>query len=85
MLGRFRPITTPEDIILLNIHCASVHDSHIDNVLKIAEGQENDELIVTRHSQFDPPINIINVYGRDLQESKIYVIKTPFGAFFLDT
>ena len=31
--------------------------------LKINEGTEDNEYIVTRHSQFRKPINIINVYG----------------------
>ena len=31
--------------------------------LKVDEGENNDEFIITRHSQFQKPINIINVYG----------------------
>ena len=41
----------------------SVHDVESKHVLKVAEGTENDEFIITRHSQFKTPINIINVYG----------------------
>ena len=32
------------------------------------DGQEKDEYIITRHSQFNPPINIVNIYGE--QESR---------------
>ena len=34
-----------------------------DFALKISEGEGNDEFIITRHSQFYPAINVINVYG----------------------
>ena len=40
-----------------------VEESDTDNVLKVSEGKESNEYIVTRHSQFSTPINIINVYG----------------------
>ena len=36
--------------------------------LKIDEGENNDEFMITRHSQFLKPINIINCYGE--QEGK---------------
>ena len=32
-------------------------------VLKVEEGENDDEFIITRHSQFLKPINIINCYG----------------------
>ena len=32
------------------------------------DGQEKDEYIITRHSQFNPPINIVNIFGE--QESR---------------
>ena len=32
-------------------------------MLKVSEGKKNNEFIVTRHSQFKVPINIINIYG----------------------
>ena len=38
------------------------------NTLKVSEGSNNDEYIVTRHGQFDPAINDINLYGN--QESR---------------
>ena len=31
--------------------------------IKTAEGLEKDEFLLTRHSQFRPPINILNCYG----------------------
>ena len=31
--------------------------------LKVAVGKEEDEYLITRHSQFKTPINVINVYG----------------------
>ena len=34
-----------------------------DNTVKVKEGEGNDEFIITRHSQFLTPVNIINVYG----------------------
>ena len=43
--------------------CTLVKDKDKDNVLKVSEGQDDQEFIVTRHSQFLIPINIINVYG----------------------
>ena len=38
------------------------------NTMKITEGTENDEYIVTRFDHTVPPINIVNVYGA--QESR---------------
>ena len=34
-----------------------------DYTVKVKEGEGNDEFIITRHSQFLTPVNIINVYG----------------------
>ena len=36
--------------------------------MKVKDGRENDEYVFTRHSQFNPPISIVNVYGE--QESR---------------
>ena len=33
------------------------------NSLKVTEGTNDEEILVTRHSQFQTPINIVNVYG----------------------
>ena len=39
------------------------------DTVKIKEGQDNDEYLITRHSQFQTPINIISLYGE--QEGKM--------------
>ena len=36
--------------------------------LKIAEGNEDNEFIITRHAQFINPINVMNIYG--MQEGR---------------
>jgi len=33
------------------------------NTLKVGEGENNHEMLVTRHSQFVRAINVINIYG----------------------
>ena len=33
------------------------------STMKVKEGEENDEYVITRHSQFLTPVNIINVIG----------------------
>ena len=40
-----------------------VNRKYKDNFVKISEGEHNDEYLVTRHSNFKYPLNIINVYG----------------------
>ena len=45
-----------------------VQDKDKDSFVKICEGAENDEFLVTRHSNFATPLNIINCYGE--QESR---------------
>ena len=45
-----------------------VRDQDKDNFVKIFEGIANDELLITRHSNFISPVNIINCYGE--QESR---------------
>ena len=40
-----------------------VLDSEKKYCLKIGEGKESNEYIITRHNQFKIPINIVNVYG----------------------
>ena len=39
-----------------------------DNFVKLSEGFQNDEYLITRHSNFVLPVNIINIYGE--QESR---------------
>ena len=33
------------------------------HTLKVFEGKNDDEVIITRHGQFEIPINVINIYG----------------------
>ena len=40
----------------------AVNDKEKDFVVQTKEGIENDEYIITRHSNFATPINIVNVY-----------------------
>jgi hypothetical protein len=42
---------------------SSVRNDEKDYVVKTTEGANKDEFIVTRHSNFLKPINIINIYG----------------------
>ena len=46
----------------------AVVDEEKLSTLKICEGEDKDEFIVSRHSQFMKPINVINCYGE--QESR---------------
>ena len=45
------------------------------HTLKVAEGAEDHEMLITRHSQFSTPINIINMYGEQECRSKNEEIK----------
>ena len=45
----------------------SMRNKYVVDTLKVAEGKKG-EFIVTRHGQFNPAINIINIYGS--QESR---------------
>lgn len=40
-----------------------VKDEDAVKTLKLMDGDNDDEILVTRHSQFVVPINVINVYG----------------------
>ena len=40
-----------------------VLDKDAGQTLKVSEGTEGNEYIITRHNQFKNPINVINVYG----------------------
>ena len=40
-----------------------VAESDDVTTLKVSEGKDDNEFLITRHSQFRNPINIINVYG----------------------
>ena len=47
----------------------SVSNRISGSTLKVTEGASDNEFIITRHSQFSPAINVINIYG--LQESNL--------------
>ena len=40
-----------------------VKDIHSKDTLRIFEGNDENEIIITRHSQFQFVINVINIYG----------------------
>ena len=40
-----------------------IDNKEASNVLKVAEGADDDEYVITRHGQFRTPINIVYVYG----------------------
>ena len=42
---------------------SSIIESEANECLKVAEGKESNEFLITRHNQFLTPINIINFYG----------------------
>ena len=48
----------------------SVSQEDSNHELKVKDGPDNDEYIITRHSQFIVPINIINVYGETENRTK---------------
>ena len=41
----------------------SIKEEETKNSLKISEGKDDNEYIITRHGKFYPAINIVNVYG----------------------
>ena len=48
----------------------SMKDDEKCDVIKTFEGENKDEILITRHSQFSPPISIINIYGEIEGRSK---------------
>ena len=42
----------------------SVTNSESTFCVRVEEGIDDNEYILTRHSQFEPPINILNIYGQ---------------------
>ena len=52
-------------------------DSASETTLKVAEGS-NTEFIVTRHGQFKPALNIINIYGAQESRQTVEDIKTEW-------
>ena len=54
----------------------AVIDNHSHNTLKVSEGK-NEEFLITRHGNFEPPLNVINYYGK--QESRQTVSEIDNG------
>ena len=46
-----------------------VLDKDASDTLKVSEGSNNNEYMITKHSQFEVPINVINIYGE--QEGRV--------------
>ena len=42
----------------------SVINSESSNCVKVDKGKDQNEFILTRHSQFETPINVRNIYGQ---------------------
>ena len=51
----------------------------VKDVLKVTEGKEDNEYIITRYSQFAVPVNIILVYGDQESRSKVEDIERKWG------
>ena len=46
------------------------------HTLKVFEGEDNDEIMITRHSQFVVPINVVNMYvDQECRASKDAIVK----------
>ena len=50
-----------------------------DDFIKICEGDQNDEFLVTRHVNFIKPLNVINIYGEQECRSKKADIEDRWG------
>ena len=57
-----------------------VKECDSDSVIKAAEGSDDNEYLVTRHSQFTIPINVITLYGEQESRSKIDKINKNWNA-----
>ena len=48
-----------------------VKESDSSNVIKAAEGSDENEFLVTRHNQFSVPINVMTLYGEQESRTKV--------------
>ena len=62
--------------------CVAEVDS--DQVLKVTEGKEGNEFIITRHNQFVKPINVINVYGDVESRTSVDVIDDKWSEILIE-
>ena len=53
----------------------SIIEGEAAECLKITEGNDNNEFLITRHAQFIPPINVINVYSEQENRTASDIIK----------
>ena len=53
----------------------SVRDDESIDCLKVTEGQDCNEFIITRHSKFQTPINVINLYSCQENRTAVNVIR----------
>ena len=59
----------------------SIIDKDSAKCVRVEEGSEDNEFIITRHSQFLIPINVINVYGQ--QEARMSTEKNPVHVYVI--
>ena len=55
--------------------CTAIREDEAQFCLKVDEGQDQDEFIITRHSQFRKPINVFNIYGEQECRNKTFEIE----------
>ena len=50
--------------------------SEAQNVVKIKEGEKEDEFILVRHEKYHPPINVLSIYGeQECRSTKAEIFK----------
>ena len=52
-----------------------VLDSEANDCLKVSDGVNDNDFLVTRHSQFSTPLNVINVYSQQETRTAVSVIR----------
>ena len=53
----------------------SIRDDEAINCLKVSEGQDSNEYIITRHNMFQTPINVINLYSSQENRTPVNEIR----------
>ena len=56
-----------------------IRDGEKTYALKTEEGEEKDEFVITRHSQFYPAINVVNIYGEIESRSSKHEIEARWN------
>ena len=62
----------------------AVRDDEYEYALKVGEGENNDEFLITRHSQFQIPVNIINIYGESESRCKVSEVEERWHRIALE-